>query len=131
MWERRGVTSTTTGTSTESHMVRPSNRRTRTRRWSPPAQRSARQHALKQAFLEPYQGYGSITDYEAAATSNYNALQFALNRRALNGLFVGRELHLQQGFDHRVERYDVGAHRSVHQGSRYGPASFDVTRISA
>ena len=46
-------------------------------------------NALKQAFLEPIQGYGSITDYEGAATSNYNGLQVALNRRAANGLFLG------------------------------------------
>ncbi len=44
----------------------------------------------KQAnFLKPIQGYGSITLYESAATSNYNALQVSAQRRAVEGLFLG------------------------------------------
>jgi hypothetical protein len=83
-------------------------------------------NALKQAFLEPYQGYGSITDYEAAATSNYNAVQISLNRRARNGLFLGLGYTFSKVLTTassdtssvRIDQYTKEAD--------YGPASFDV-----
>jgi hypothetical protein len=85
-------------------------------------------NALKQAFLEPIQGYGSITDYEAAATSNYNALQVALNRRAGHGLFVGATYTWSKAMTTassdttfvRIDQYTKEAD--------YGPANFDVTQ---
>jgi hypothetical protein len=85
-------------------------------------------NALKQAFLEPYQGYGSITDYEAAATSNYNALQVALNRRTANGLFLGATYTYSKVLTTastdtsfvRIDQYTKEAD--------YGPASFDVAQ---
>jgi hypothetical protein len=85
-------------------------------------------NALKQAFLEPIQGYGSITDYEAAATSNYNALQVSLNRRASHGLFVGATYTWSKVMTTassdttsvRIDQYTKEAD--------YGPASFDVTQ---
>lgn len=40
-------------------------------------------------FLKPYQGYGNINLYESQSTSNYNALQVQLQRRATRGLFLG------------------------------------------
>lgn len=45
-------------------------------------------NSLPANFLRPLYGYNSVTVYESAATSN-NALQFALNRRASRGLFLG------------------------------------------
>ena len=85
-------------------------------------------NALKQAFLEPYQGYGSITVYEGAATSNYNSLQIALNRRARSGLFLGASYTWSKVMTTassdtssvRIDRYTREAD--------YGPASFDVTQ---
>jgi hypothetical protein len=85
-------------------------------------------NALKQAFLEPYQGYGSITVYEGASTSNYNGLQIALNRRAGNGLFVGAAYTWSKVMTTassdtssvRIDQYTKEAD--------YGPASFDVTQ---
>jgi len=44
---------------------------------------------LPDNFLRPYYGYGSITPYEMTGTSNYNALQAALNRRFSKGFQVG------------------------------------------
>ena len=84
-------------------------------------------NALKQAFLEPYQGYGSITDYEAAATSNYNALQISLNRRARNGLFLGvgytySKVLTTASTDTSSVRID-----QYTKEADYGPASFDVS----
>jgi len=46
-------------------------------------------NSLPANFLRPLYGHNSVTVYESAATSNYNALQFALNRRASRGLFLG------------------------------------------
>jgi hypothetical protein len=40
-------------------------------------------------FLKPYPGYGNINLYESNSTSNYNALQVNLQRRAAKGLFLG------------------------------------------
>jgi hypothetical protein len=40
-------------------------------------------------FLKPYPGFGNINIYEGASTSNYNALQVNLQRRATKGLTVG------------------------------------------
>jgi Carboxypeptidase regulatory-like domain/TonB-dependent Receptor Plug Domain len=85
-------------------------------------------NALKQAFLEPYQGYGAITDYEAAATSNYNGLQVALNRRTANGLFVGASYSYGKvlttaSSDTTSVRID-----QFTKEADYGPASFDVTQ---
>jgi outer membrane receptor protein involved in Fe transport len=85
-------------------------------------------NALKQAFLEPIQGYGSITDYEGAATSNYNGLQVALNRRAANGLFLGAtytysKVMTTASSDTSSVRID-----QFTKEADYGPASFDVTQ---
>jgi Carboxypeptidase regulatory-like domain/TonB-dependent Receptor Plug Domain len=46
-------------------------------------------NALPQNFMAPMRGYGNINLYESAATSNYNALQVQLQRRAARGLFLG------------------------------------------
>jgi hypothetical protein len=85
-------------------------------------------NALKQAFLEPYQGYGSITVYEGAATSNYNALQIALNRRARNGLFVGASY--TYGKVMTTASSDTSSVRidQYTKEADYGPASFDVAQ---
>ena len=85
-------------------------------------------NALKQAFLEPLQGYGSVTVYEGAATSNYNGLQVALNRRAANGLFLGAtytwsKVMTTASSDTSSVRID-----QFTKEADYAPASFDVTQ---
>ncbi len=85
-------------------------------------------NALKQAFLEPIQGYGSVTVYEGAATSNYNGLQIGLNRRASHGLFLGvaysySKVLTTASSDTTSVRIDQYTH-----AADYGPASFDVTQ---
>ena len=44
---------------------------------------------LPDNFLRPYLGDGSITPYQQTGTSNYNALQVAVNRRLGKGLQMG------------------------------------------
>jgi hypothetical protein len=83
-------------------------------------------NALKQAFLEPLQGFGSVTVYEGAATSNYNALQVGLNRRAASGLFLGVSYTFSKTMT--TASSDTSSVR-IDQYTReadYGPASFDV-----
>jgi len=46
-------------------------------------------NCLPANFLKPYFGYNNINLYESAATSNYNALQVQLQRRATRGLYLG------------------------------------------
>jgi outer membrane receptor protein involved in Fe transport len=46
-------------------------------------------NCLDANFLRPYVGYGNINLYESQGTSNYNALQVQVQRRAANGLFLG------------------------------------------
>ena len=46
-------------------------------------------NCLSANFLKPYRGYGNITIYQSEATSNYNALQVQVQRRATKGLFFG------------------------------------------
>lgn len=45
--------------------------------------------ALPTDFLRPYPGYGDISLIEPVASSNYNSLQVALNRRFKDGLLLG------------------------------------------
>jgi hypothetical protein len=82
--------------------------------------------ALPTNFLRPLQGYGSVTVYESASTSNYNGLQVALNRRAANGLFVGASYT----WSHTLTTASSDTSSvSVDQYNRlrnYGNASFDV-----
>jgi hypothetical protein len=85
-------------------------------------------NALKQAFLEPIQGFGSITVYEGAATSNYNALQVALNRRTRSGLFLGAtytwsKVMTTASSDTASVRID-----QFTKEADYGPASFDIAQ---
>jgi hypothetical protein len=46
-------------------------------------------NALSQNFMAPIMGFGNVNLYESQATSNYNALQVQLQRRAAKGLFLG------------------------------------------
>ena len=53
------------------------------------ANRPLGSNALPQNFMSPIQGYNNVNLYESQATSNYNALQVQLQRRAAKGLFLG------------------------------------------
>ena len=103
---------------------------TRIRLWSRRARTpcSATMRSEVRCSYEPIYGYGSITDYEGAATSNYNGLQVALNRRATNGLFLGVTYTWSKTMTTassdtssvRIDQYTKEAD--------YGPASFDMSR---
>lgn len=83
-------------------------------------------NALPANFLRPLYGYNSVTVYESQATSNYNALQLAVNRRAGKGLFLGATYTWSKAMTTastdttsvRVDQYQKIAN--------YGPATFDT-----
>ena len=67
-----------------------------------------------------------MTVYESAATSNYNALQITLNRRAAKGLFLGATYSWSKALT--TASTDTSSVR-IDQFTRladYGAASFDV-----
>jgi len=86
-------------------------------------------------FLKPYQGYGSINLYESQSTSNYNALQVQVQRRATKGLFVGGSYTWSKALataqsggtnDNSFVRPD-----EFNRMANYGPASFDRRHVLA
>jgi len=86
-------------------------------------------------FLKPYPGYGTIAVYQAEATSNYNALQLQITRRAAKGLFVGaaytwsKSLSTAQSGgtnDNSFVRPDQYTKEAY-----YGPSSFDRRQVLA
>ena len=86
-------------------------------------------------FLKPYLGYGSINLYQSEATSNYNALQIQVQRRAAKGLFLGASYTWSKALttsqsggtnDNSFVRPD-----QYNQEANYGPASFDRRQVLA
>jgi hypothetical protein len=85
--------------------------------------------ALPDDFLRPYPGYGNITYYENAGTSNYNALQVAANRRFTRGLQFGVAYTWSKTMDYADgDRDAVAAYRPLRIWN-YGKAGFDQTHI--
>lgn len=80
-------------------------------------------------FLRPYPGYTGITYYENAGTSNYNALQVAVNRRYTKGLQFGVAYTWSKAMDYADgDRDGVATYRPLRIWN-YGKAGFDQTHI--
>jgi hypothetical protein len=86
-------------------------------------------------FLKPYAGYGNINLYQSEATSNYNALQLNLQRRAAKGLFLGAAYTWSKALstaqsggtnDNAFVRPD-----GLNREANYGPSSFDRRQVLA
>jgi hypothetical protein len=86
-------------------------------------------------FLKPYQGYSNINLYESQSTSNYNALQVQVQRRASKGLFIGGSYTWSKAMataqsggtnDNAFVRPD-----QFNRMANYGPASFDRRHVLA
>ena len=86
-------------------------------------------------FLKPYSGYGNINLYQSEATSNYNALQLNLQRRASKGLFLGAAYTWSKALstaqsggtnDNAFVRPD-----GLNREANYGPSSFDRRQVLA
>ena len=92
-------------------------------------------NCLPANFLKPYLGYSNINLYESEATSNYNALQIQVQRRAANGLFVGAAYTWSKALataqsggtnDNSFVRPD-----QYNREANYGPSSFDRRQVLA
>ena len=88
-------------------------------------------------FLKPYIGFGNINLYESASTSNYNALQVELRKRAAKGLFFGVAYTWSKSLgvagngiastnDNTFVRPDQFTRQAL-----YGPTSFDRRQVLA
>lgn len=77
-------------------------------------------------FLRPYTGFGSITKEKFGFTSNYHALQVTVDRRFVNGLFLGTSYTFSKCLD---EGSSDGAAMRIDgrdKQANYGNCDFDV-----
>ena len=87
--------------------------------------------ALPRDSLRPLRGFGEVRLYESAATSNYNALQVNLSRRATRGLFFGLAYTWSKALTTaQSDTTWVRADQYTRQ-SEYGPANFDRRHVFA
>jgi carboxypeptidase family protein/TonB-dependent receptor-like protein len=85
--------------------------------------------ALPDDFLRPFPGYGSITYYDNAGLSNYNALQVAVNRRFTRGLQFGVAYTYSKAMDYTDGDRDGVATYRPYRIWNYGRAGFDQTHV--
>ncbi len=88
-------------------------------------------NALQTNFLRQLRGFGQINLYESAATSNYNALQVSLNRRAASGLFIGLAYTYSKALTTATSDTTFVRTDNLTKRADYGPASFDRRQIFA
>ena len=92
-------------------------------------------NCLSANFLKPYRGYGNITIYQSEATSNYNALQVQVQRRATKGLFFGAAYTWSKALG-TAQSGGTNDNASVRpdqyqREAYYAPASFDRRQVLA
>ena len=88
-------------------------------------------NALPRDLLRPLRGFGEVRLYESAATSNYNALQINLTRRAAKGLFFGAAYTWSKALTTaQADTTWVRADQFTRQ-AEYGPANFDRRQVFA
>ena len=80
-------------------------------------------------LLRPFPGWGNITYYENAGTSNYNALQVAANRRFTRGLQFGLAYTFSKTMDFTDGDRDGIAFYRPRRIWNYGKAGFDQTHV--
>jgi hypothetical protein len=90
---------------------------------------------LSANFLKPYRGYGNITIYQSEATSNYNALQIQVQRRATKGLFIGAAYTWSKSLS-TAQSGTTNDNASVRpdqyqKEAYYAPSSFDRRQVLA
>jgi hypothetical protein len=88
-------------------------------------------NALSQNFLRPLRGFGEVRLYESAATSNYNALQISISRRAATGLFLGSTYTWSKALTTATSDTTYVRADSLTKRADYGPANFDRRQIFA
>src|SRR5215472_766586 len=92
-------------------------------------------NCLSANFLKPYRGYSAINLYQSEGTSNYNALQVQIQRRATKGLFLGAAYTWSKALattqsggtnDNAFVRPD-----QYQRQAYYAPSSFDRRQVLA
>jgi hypothetical protein len=83
---------------------------------------------LSQNFLRPYQGYGNITSYQYAGTSNYNSLQASLRRRFSHGLQFGAAYTFAKALGVASSDTDNMSAYFPIRSYNYGPLNFNRTQ---
>lgn len=88
---------------------------------------------LPDDFLRPFLGFGGITFYENAATSNYDALQLAVNRRFTRSVQLGLAYTWSKAMDYADSESGSGGAVASYRPRRvwnYGKAGFDQTHVA-
>jgi hypothetical protein len=78
--------------------------------------------------LRPYKGYNSIRVSDNVASSRYNSLQVAWNRRFTGGLLFGMAFTLSKSYDDGSNQRDIIPNTYDAHGL-WAPSDFDVRRI--
>ena len=76
-------------------------------------------------FLRPYTGYGTITQYRNAGSSNFHSLQVSLNRRYAKGLFLGVAYTYGKSLGITTNDTDFIRIDNLNRRQNYGPLGFD------
>jgi len=79
-------------------------------------------------FVRPYKGFGSIRQTDNVASSLYNSLQVAWNRRYSAGLLFGASYTWSKSLDNGSNQRDV-VPNTYDPGSLWGPSEFDARHI--
>jgi hypothetical protein len=99
------------------------------RRFDPAYKDPTTTSALPTAFLTPIRGYTGITQYEAAASSNYHSLQVSANRRFATRLNLGASWTWSKAMDFvDSDTSDISPFVSPRVW-QYGLAGFDRTHV--
>jgi hypothetical protein len=88
-------------------------------------------NALPDVFLRPLRGFGQISLYESAATSNYNALQVNLTKRFGKGLSFGAAYTWSKALTTASSDTTWVRADNLERLADYGPASFDRRQVMA
>ncbi len=78
--------------------------------------------------FRPYPGYGTITAIQNEASSNYNALQFAL-RRSAGGLQLNFAYTYSHSIDDASDRYDAALVNSYDPSAYRASSSYDQRHV--
>lgn len=86
-------------------------------------------NSLDPNLLRPLRGFGQINLYESAATSNYNALQINLTKRATTGLFFGVAYTWSKVLTNATSDTAFVRADNLTRQADYGPANFDRRQV--
>lgn len=79
--------------------------------------------------LRPYLGYGAITSRASVFTSNYNSLQFSMNRRVSQGLNIGVAYTWSKSLTDNPNDRGTGVADTYNYGLDYGPSSLNTPQV--